>query len=192
MDARLFIGGVSRWLAAAASASILLALVSAPAGARNGVQVDEHQIKAAFVYNFVKFARWPCEGTDAGCSEFRIGVLGQSSLGSVLDEAVVGKTVRGKAIRVLRFASVEDVESVHLLYVGAIETDLDTLLERLGDRAVLTIGESDRFAERGGAIRLFLEERRMRFEINPDAAKRRGIHLSSELLVLARIVEPGR
>jgi hypothetical protein len=56
---------------------------------------------------------------------------------------------------------------------------------------VLVVGESDDFAESGGAIELFLEERRVRFEINVEAAERSGIRINSRVLSLARIVRAG-
>ena len=41
-------------------------------------------------------------------------------------------------------------------------------------------------------IGLFIEDGRMRFAINPDAAQRAGLRLSSRLLSLAKIVKEGR
>jgi hypothetical protein len=41
-------------------------------------------------------------------------------------------------------------------------------------------------------IGLFVEDGRMRFAINSDAAQRVGLRLSSKLLTLAKIVKAGR
>ena len=56
---------------------------------------------------------------------------------------------------------------------------------------VLTIGESPDFLREGGIINLLLVGRRVRFEVNPDAAARAGLRLSSQLLQLAVAVRGG-
>jgi hypothetical protein len=54
---------------------------------------------------------------------------------------------------------------------------------------VLTIGETDRFAQAGGMIRLIIDEGRVRFDVNIVSAERAGLKVSSQLLKLARKVE---
>ena len=50
------------------------------------------------------------------------------------------------------------------------------------------MGEEPGFAERGGTINFFLEENRIRFEINTEVAKQDQLKISSKLLSLAKIV----
>jgi hypothetical protein len=52
---------------------------------------------------------------------------------------------------------------------------------------VLTVGETVEFIDGGGIINLRLEEARVRVEINPDAAARARLRISSKLLSLAEI-----
>jgi len=54
---------------------------------------------------------------------------------------------------------------------------------------ILTVGETPGFAERGGVIRLVLEDNKVRFEVNVDAAHQAGLTISSRLLTLARIIQ---
>jgi hypothetical protein len=61
---------------------------------------------------------------------------------------------------------------------------------RLGDFkncCVLTVGEEATFIAGGGIINLTLSDARVRVEINPDAAARAGLRISSKLLSLAEI-----
>ena len=53
---------------------------------------------------------------------------------------------------------------------------------------MLLVGEQDGFATQGGLINFYLEQNRVRFEINPGEARRREVRISSKLLGLARIV----
>jgi hypothetical protein len=56
---------------------------------------------------------------------------------------------------------------------------------------VLTVGDTEGFAERGGIINLVKDGNRLSFEINPEAAQRAGLVMSSKLLFLGKIVKPG-
>ena len=56
---------------------------------------------------------------------------------------------------------------------------------------ILTVGETPRFIEQGGIVNFFLENGKVRFEINRSAAERSGLRISSRLLQLAKIVDPG-
>ena len=55
---------------------------------------------------------------------------------------------------------------------------------------VLTIGETPGFAKNGGIINLILEDNKVRFEVNVQAAKDADLNISSRLLALARIIPP--
>jgi hypothetical protein len=51
--------------------------------------------------------------------------------------------------------------------------------------SVLTIGETQNFLAEGGIIRFVMDGARVRFEINPEAAARENLRISSRLLRLA-------
>jgi hypothetical protein len=51
------------------------------------------------------------------------------------------------------------------------------------------VGEKEGFAAEGGCMNFYLDDKRVRFEINPDAVKRARLKASSRLLQLARIVK---
>ena len=55
---------------------------------------------------------------------------------------------------------------------------------------ILTVGDSDDFINAGGIIRFTELGQRVRFEINPDAAERVSLRISSRLLRVADIARP--
>jgi hypothetical protein len=67
---------------------------------------------------------------------------------------------------------------------------LPEILQRLQGASVLTVGEADRFARRGGMIGFVLEDNRVRLEVNRAAAEKAGLQLSSKLLAVSRLVKP--
>jgi hypothetical protein len=149
----------------------------------------EYEVKAAFIYNFAKYVRWPEASTSETGKPFVIGVIGRDPFGQVLDDAVRGQSLQGRAVSVKRFGKLDEVGDCDLLFISSSEkSNLQRILEVLHKAPVLTIGDMDRFADRGGMINLTTEEKRVRFEINVEAAERAGLKPGSQLLRLARIV----
>jgi hypothetical protein len=51
----------------------------------------------------------------------------------------------------------------------------------------LTIGDTEGFTQRGVMVNFYMENNRVFFEINPNAAMRAGLKISSALLRIAGI-----
>lgn len=150
----------------------------------------EYQLKAAFVYNFMQFTHWPPESFQSENSPIVLAVVGENPFGTDLERAVRDKQIEGRRIEVRYFSDAEAVSRCHVLFVPPSERDgVESVLGKLGDAPVLTIGETDNFTAEGGIIRFYLEEKKVRFEVNLGAAERVGLRLSSKLLRLARIYQ---
>ena len=167
-------------------------MCSAPVRA-DSTTPTEYEVKAAFIYNFAKYVRWPEASTSEARKPFVIGVIGRDPFGQALDDAIRGQSLQGRAVSVKRFGKVEEIADCDILFISSSEkNNLPRILEVLHEAPVLTIGDMDRFAERGGMINLTTEEKRVRFEINVEAAERAGLKPGSQLLRLARIVADSR
>ena len=79
-----------------------------------------------------------------------------------------------------------------MIFVGASEArNIPLMLERLRGSSVLTVGESEGFGQHGGIVNVLLNGGRIRIEVNPHAAERAHLQISSRLLSLATIVADG-
>jgi hypothetical protein len=147
----------------------------------------ESQLKAAYVYNFAKFVEWPNAESLSGIA---ICVYGKDSLGGFLDEAVRGKLVHGLPILIRRLpAGNESWDGCQVLFFGLNKTaPLESILGGLQGRSILTIGESDGFAEVGGMIGLAIDRGRVRFDINLGALAGAHLKASSQLIEIGRVV----
>ncbi|MGH9748728.1 MAG: YfiR family protein [Candidatus Polarisedimenticolia bacterium] len=149
----------------------------------------ELQVKAAFLYNFAKFAEWPDDAFRGPDAPLLIGVVGGDLFLEALERGVAGKTVGGRPFAVRRVRDPVADPVCHILFVAAGEARrLPRLLEQLGGAPVLLVGETPGFASEGGVINFFIEENRVRFEVNLTSAERARLRLSSKLLSLARLV----
>jgi len=153
--------------------------------------VGEYQVKAAFLYNFAKYVQWPADVPAARTRTFVITILGRDPFGASLDQTLQGKAVDSLRVVVRRAATPGDLEASQIVFISDSErAQVPEILERLEGTATLTVAEMDQFAERGGVIRFRMDGDRVRLDINPAAAARARLKISSELLKVARIVGP--
>jgi hypothetical protein len=165
-------------------------LVCPRARAENPPQApSEYQVKAAFLYNFVKFVDWPATPA-AQDGPIELCVLGKDPFGGALERVIEGKTVNGRPLAIRRIGDIATARSCHVLFVSASETGrVGEIVKAVHTWSVLTVSDIDRFSERGGIIGFLMEGQRVRFRINPKVAASAGLRISSKLLQLA-VVKP--
>ena len=142
----------------------------------------EYQVKAAFLFNFLKFVEWPPSAPD---TPWVIGVLGHDPFGETLDLTVRGKIVNGRKVDVRRYDKASDVRDCNILFIGRDDYERTGIPAQPG---MLTVGESSGFLKAGGAITFYIEDNRVRFEIRQASARSAGLHVSSQLLKLGRVL----
>jgi hypothetical protein len=166
------------------SSSILwiavLASLVLPARAIESAQ--EFALKAAYLYNFAKFIDWPKPFT----GNFNLCLLGRDSFAGSLDN-LESKSVKGQPIRVLREVAGAGQRQCQILYLGE-HVGTARELAQLAEQGVLTIAENENFIDSGGLIGLALDNDRLVFDINLEAARRANFNISARLLRLARRV----
>jgi hypothetical protein len=148
----------------------------------------EYQIKAAILYNFAKFIDWPPEALRDDKAPFIIGILGDNPFGDDLEQTVAGKKINDHSILVQTFRKVADATHCQILFISKSEKkQFADILLSLHGTAVLTVSQTDGFMEAGGMVNLVLDpaSRKIRFQINADAAKAARLKVSSKLLNVA-------
>ena len=117
-----------------------------------------------------------------------IGVVGGNPFGDSLERAVSGKVIRGRSLTVRYFSDARDLGPCQVLFVNSPDSAfMQAIHEKLKDKCVLTIGESEQFPWNGGIIRFYDDDNKVRFEINQKAAEQAQLKISSKLLRLAKI-----
>jgi len=152
--------------------------------------LSEYQLKAVFLYNFAKFVEWPKEAFAGPATPFTIGVLGQNPFGDELNRTVSNKTLDGHPFAIKYLRTFSEVSTCHILFICSSERKrVADVLKAASAGNVLTVAETDRFLQAGGMIRFVMEQNKVRFEINDEAAKNGGLRISSKLLGVAKRVE---
>jgi hypothetical protein len=164
---------------------LLVFLTCLPARVMAQQRPQEYAVKAAYLYNFGKFAKWPSE-----TPSFNICLLGKDPFGSSLDRTVAGESIDGKPIAVRRLNDLGAVRDCEILFVSSSERGrMAWVLAQVQNLPILTVSDAPEFLDRGGMIQFELQNDRVRFSINLRAARDAKLNISSELLNVATRVE---
>ena len=162
-------------------------------------EVEEHQIKAGYIYRFTLFVKWPEKDAPSILSlennKITIGILGEDPFKDFFAD-VEGKPVPRikKNLEIKRFGPFRQglaFNTCHVLFISTSEQDnLSRIFASLKDVPILTVGDMDNFCDMGGIINLVTIGERVRFEVNLSRARQIGLSISSNLLRAAlRVIQ---
>jgi hypothetical protein len=165
----------------------VLAIVSSAAA--QSPRETEYKIKAACVYNFLKFVEWPGHSGEAPSSNIVLAVVGPKDLQKTFSATLETGTPPTRLMKVVAYANLKDIpdlSKVHVLFVSAdLERAVPDILAAVRGQPILTVGESPGFCEEGGMIRFHIVDNKVRFEVNLTESEKANLKISSKLLRLA-------
>jgi hypothetical protein len=148
---------------------------------------SEHDVQAAYLYNFGRFVEWPAGAIPQ--DRFAVCVLGADPFGKTLDGVLDGLSIGGRRVVARRMATSDAASGCQILFISASEEkQLYATLESLKSRSILTVSDIPQFAQRGGMIQFVTVANRVRFEINLARAQQAGLAIRSDLLKVALVV----
>jgi hypothetical protein len=143
----------------------------------------EEEVKAAFIFRFVGYVRWP---EDALPARFTIAVLGADDVAENLQSLLAGRQLLNRPVQVRRIDNLHDAADAQVLFVGGAERREQRRLAALAPvRGTLVITESAQGMPAGSMINLLVVDQRVRFQISQDTAQAAALKISSDLLALA-------
>lgn len=150
-------------------------------------QYSEEQVKAAILVGFAKTTEWPAGTFKDGPKHFVIGIVGKDTLGEKAIAPFLQPSPGGA--QTVEFRVVTDdagARACHVLFVPRSERRRGReLLERLQTAPILTVGESEEFLDQSGMVNLVVQDGKMKYEINLNAAKAAGLRIPIKVLRLA-------
>jgi hypothetical protein len=153
---------------------------------RAQTSMSEYQVKALFLLNFIKYVDWPADAS----GPIIIGILGQDNFNDSLTNAVDGKSINGRAITIKHLSVDDSPSGCTILFISNSEnSQLSTILGKVGSLPILTVGESESFLENGGIINFILKEGKIHLAVNLKAAQKANLQISSKLLSVADVVK---
>jgi hypothetical protein len=152
---------------------------------------SEAQVKAVLLYNFAKFVDWPDKVFVAPDAPVNLCVYGaDASAFAIALRTLEGKQARGRVVVVRTGVRQEGLRDCQVLFVpGQRERWLPEILAAAHALNILTVGETQGFADSGGIIGFVAVGDHQGFEINVAAARSANLKISSQLLKLARVTK---
>ncbi len=181
----------------------------------------EYDVKAAFIYNFMKFIEWPkIKPADQSTKEddtprkMTIGILGTNPFGDAF-KPILDKEVQGQKIHLIEIPGFgafaenyrdksDALDSYKIRYQTIIascdvlflcESENSCLKELIGlttGHHILTVSDIPDFVKRDGVIGFVKDSNKIRFEINLNAAEKEKLKIRSQLLTLAKQVHEAK
>jgi hypothetical protein len=172
-----------------ACASLVMLLTALPAFSEPVAAGREYDVKAGFIFNFLRLVDFPEEAFTSPSDDLRIEVIGHDSFDGALDRLIAGKKINQHRVVISYADNPSTARRAHLVFVSrSAQKLLPDILATLKSVPVLTVSDIDQFAERGGMIGLATEQGMVRFAINRGAAAQGRLRVDSRLLSLAKLV----
>lgn len=180
---RLFIHIFHALIASVAIFSISLSSVMA------GEKDKEYLVKAAFIYNFIKFVQWPGDMAIAQRSIFNICIVGRNDFGGATSVFKEGSTSTLQLRIVHKPSWKGKADDCHILYISDSEKrHLNQILSATSKAPVLTVSDIENFVSQGGVIGFTTDKNKVRLAINTKSAQAAGLEIDAQLLEIAKSV----
>jgi len=148
----------------------------------------EYAVKATYLYKFAPFVEWPVGVFASPSDPFVICIAGNDAVSVLADEASRGQRVGAHPIEVVHLPVPGGETACHVLYVAQRGAAGAADLRAVHGKPVLTV--TDDAGDAHGIINFIVQDDRVRFEIDQNAAAENNLVISSKLLNLAVRVRP--
>jgi hypothetical protein len=147
---------------------------------------QEYILKAAFLYRFTDYIQWPNQNDG---QNFTIAVLGESGITAPLNEIAKDKKVRNNSMYIKEAQDINNIGSCQVLFVSRnYSPGIEDVVSKIGNKPILIVAEQPDACKKGAYINFIISEEKLKFEINLQAATKAGLHISSQLLQHAILV----
>ena len=164
---------------------LILILFNLPCNA----QSDENIIKAAYIERITRFVEWPQLKSSKDTVTFKIGVYRDNELYNILKIALKDKTIKNRKVTVIELANYENIVSCNLCYLSLISNnEIDRLMSIANQSGVLILSFGQDYGIKGIHINFYIEENKLKFEINRKSVSAGNFKISSLLMNNSKII----
>ncbi|MBN2282105.1 MAG: YfiR family protein [Candidatus Marinimicrobia bacterium] len=167
------------------TALLLIFIFNLPA---KGQDYTEEEIKAAYIKNISQFVTWP-ENKEI-TPEFHIVILGKDDVSRHIELFFKNISINDRPVQTQTVENLSNIKYCDILFINNIDDDqLKSILTKVKSYNALIFSDTKGFAEKGTHINFFLENQKVKFEINLSRAIEDGFFIQSLLLDYAKIIK---
>ncbi|MFB0982037.1 MAG: YfiR/HmsC family protein [Alteromonadaceae bacterium] len=148
-------------------------------------ELTSEQVKAAFIYNFIKHVRWDNKDIDEK-NQFIIGVYGDDRFAKLLNKILSERVIKNKIIKVILIKKIRDGRKTDLFFSASNRnTEIANIASILRSSNTLLITDNS-LDKHSVMINLInnAEKSAISFEVNKSNIVFEGLEISAELLLL--------
>jgi hypothetical protein len=155
-------------------------------------QSEELMVKAVAFEKLSMFIKWPANSSENNANEeFVITVLGQNQFGNLLEKVYKNGKIKDKRVKINYISTIQKLTDCNILFIPKIKiSELQKVLDYLKGRPILTVTDTEGFAEAGCFITLYESENKLRFEINQKSLQDAGFTVDYRLLRVSKVLNP--
>jgi hypothetical protein len=166
---------------------IVILFITCTAFSANRVDIEEYALKSTIIYKILKFTQWPQPANKN--KPFTISILGKTTPGKEIKIPWDG-TVDKRRIIVRKIRDLSEINDSEVLFITSSEAyRIDAILDYIGNKPILTVGDTHGFGQKGVIINLYVQKNSVKFEINHEASKKASLQMHSQLYVIGRVVK---
>jgi hypothetical protein len=167
-------------------AVLLLLLFITPVRA----QYNENVIKAAYIERITRFVEWPSKDILKSHDNFVVGVYDENLFFNTLSQVFKGKSIKDQKVTIIQIKTPGQLKGCDLCYISEdAKTIVNEFVVEANASGVLLISATDGFCKSGVHINFYIEEEKLKFEINEKSITSAGFKVSYLLMQNTRIVQ---
>lgn len=179
-------GKILSWIKFAPAALLLLFLSSLNCEA----QYKENVVKAAYIERITRFVEWPLKDSLQSHDQFVIGVYNEDEFLFTLSEVFKNKPIKGHLVKIIPVKNAEEIGACNICYISEKAKSLiKDFISAANSSGVLLISGSNGFCKAGVHINFYLEDEKLKFEINEKSLGSAGFKVSYLLMQNTRIIQ---
>ena len=164
----------------------LSVLCSVNAAANAGVVSETpagQKTMSKFMESLARYITWPEGAFNSPDAPYKYCLLGSNTISSALNARLGDKKVKDRGFQIveLNIESIEESKSCHVVYIGGAPDKARPIIDALSGLPILTTGDTDKFAARGGMIGFFGEGKKVALQINKKRLETGNLKASSKL-----------
>jgi hypothetical protein len=157
------------------------------AGGTLSVESREYHLKAAFLRYVAKFVDWPSDAIPV--DKINICVLGQVPNFKAIN-SINGKVVNDRAINITKVLQANDAKGTcQILFVTKTEEEnVSNIVSTLNGLPILSFGDMENFAAKGGNMNFYIANNRLAIMINPPSVDKAKLKINPRMLKVVTVV----
>lgn len=137
-----------------------------------------------FMESLARYITWPDNSFASPDAPYKYCMLGENSITTALNERLGDKKIKKRGFEIIQLdaGAVEESKSCHVVYIAAKQAEeIPPIINALSGFPVLTTGDFDKFAARGGMVGFVGEGKKVALHINKKRLETGNLKASSKL-----------